>query len=347
MPLTDTAVRNARPRAIPYKLTDSDGLHLLVTTSGGRLWRLSYRFEGKQKTVAFGSYPDVGLADARARRDAARKLVAAGTDPMEQRKIEKLIGSSATGKTFKEVTEELLAKRAREGRAEATMTKDRWLADFAYPHIGSRPIGEIEPPELLGVLKTVEVRGRFETARRLRSFCGRIFRYAIATGRATRDPSADLQGALTAPRVKHRAAVLVPRGVGALMRAIDGYDGQLTTRYALKLAALTFVRPGELRYAVWSEIDLDTAIWRIPAERMKMRQPHIVPLSRQAVEVLTELHRITGRGVYLFPSVRSGKRVMSENTLNAALRRMGYGTDEATGHGFRRTASTLLNERAL
>jgi len=347
MPLTDTATRNAKPGATARKLADGGGMYLLVTPAGGRLWRMDYRFNGKRLTLALGPYPDVSLSDARGRREAARKLLAAGTDPGVQRKIDKLIGDAAAANTFKEVAEELLTKREREGRAEATMTKDRWLLDFAYPHIGARPIGDIEPPELLAVLRRLEAKGILESARRLRSLCGRVFRYAIATGRAKRDLSADLAGALTAPKVKHRAAVLVPKQVGALIRAIDGYDGHLTTKFALKLAALTFVRPGELRYGEWSEISLEDAVWRIPGERMKMKQPHLVPLSRQAVEVLRQLHQVTGGGRYLFPSIRSPKRVMSENTVNAALRRMGYASDEASGHGFRRTASTLLNERGF
>ena len=305
---------------------------------------MDYRWGGKRRTLALGVYPMVSLAEAREKRNQAKKLLASGIDPSAQRKLERLLAKAAADNTFRLVSEEWLGKLAREGRAAATLGKITWLLELAYPEIGERPVAAITPPELLTVLRKVEARGHYETARRLRSTCGQVFRYAISTGRAERDPSADLRGALTAPRVKHRAAVTDPKAIGAMLRAIDGYNGQPITLAALRLAPLLFVRPGELRRAEWSEFDLDGAEWRIPAAKMKMRLPHRVPLSRQAVAILRDLHRITGHGQYLFPSIRTTRRPISENTLNAALRRLGYSKDEATTHGFRSTAAVRLNE---
>ncbi len=244
---------------------------------------MDYRWAGKRKTLALGVYPAVSLAEARDKRDLAKKQLAAGADPRTQRKLERLKSELAANNTFRAVANEWLAKLAREGRAPATLNKTTWLLQLAYPVIGDRPITDITPPEVLQALKRVEARGRYETARRLRSTCGQVFRYGVATGRATRDPSTDLRGALTAPKVKHRAAVTEPKAIGALLRAIDGYEGHPATRAALKLAALVFVRPGELRKAEWREFDLEQREWRIPAAKMKMRLPHRVPLSRQAV----------------------------------------------------------------
>jgi integrase len=340
MPLTDTAVRNAKPLARPVKLSDGGGLHLLVTPGGSKLWRLAYRFGGKQKTLALGVYPSVTLADARSKRDTAKKMLAAGSDPGVIKKAQKF----DTGGSFKAVAEELLAKHEREGRAPRTMEKSKWLLDLAFPLIGDRPVAQITAPELLAVLRTAEMRGRYETARRLRSTCGMVFRYAIATGKADRDPSADLRGALTAPNVIHRATIIEPSGIGSLLRAIDGYDGHFATKIALQMLALTFVRPGEARYAEWSEFDLSTAEWRISADKMKMRRPHRIPLSKQALALLYQLRSVMGSGRWLFPSVRSLSRPISENTLNAALRRLGYGKDDMCAHGFRSLASTRLNE---
>jgi integrase len=340
--LNDTRVRTAKPCQRPIKLSDSGGLYLLIMPHGSKLWRLAYRFGGKQKTLAIGAYPTITLKAAHDKREEAKRLLANGIDPSTQRRLDKQIAS--TGNTFKAVAEEVLAKLEKEGRADVTLTKKRWLLDFAYPAFGDRPIAEITALEVLSVLRRVETRGRYETARRLRSTCGTIFRYAIATGRAERDPSADLRGALTSPKVNHRAAIVDPVGIGALLRAIDGYDGLPLTKAALRLAPLVFVRPGELRHAEWPEFDLAAAEWRIPSAKMKMRRAHRVPLSRQALDVLRDLQPISGGGRFLFPSVRSTVRPMSENTLNAALRRMGYGTHEMTAHGFRAMASTRLNE---
>jgi integrase len=340
--LNDTRVRNAKGGHRPIKLSDSGGLYLLLTPNGSKLWRLAYRFGGKQKTLALGIYPMITLKQARERRDAAKRLLADKIDPSIQRRIEKQ--NATTGNTFRPVASELLEKLEREGLAEVTLAKKRWLLDFAYSSIGDRPIDKITAPELLSVLRRVEAGGRYETARRLRSTCGMVFRYAIATGRAERDVSIDLRGALTTPKVTHRAAIVDPAGIGALLRAIDGYDGLLVTTHALRLAPLVFVRPGELRQAEWAELDLEESEWRISASKMKMRRPHRVPLSRQAVAIIRDLQAITGGGRWLFPSVRTTARPMSENTLNAALRRLGYSSDQMTAHGFRAMASTRLNE---
>jgi integrase len=341
MPLKDVAVRNAKPSGKPRKLSDGGGLHILIQPTGGKLWRLAYRFAGKQKTLALGVYPLVSLEEARTRREEAKKLLARSIDPSAQRKINK---HAAKGRTFRAVAEEVIAKLEREGRAKATLDKTRWLLDFAYPMFGDRPVAEITARDLLTLLREIERRGLYETARRLRSTCGMVFRYAIATGRAERDPSMDLRRALTTPQVTHRPTILDPAAIGALLRAIDGFDGQLTTRTALQLAAYLFVRPGELRHAEWKEFDLDAAVWSIPAAKMKMRRPHRVPLARQSLAILRDLQAITGNGRWLFPSVRTFTRPISENTLNGALRRLGYGSEEMCTHGFRAMASARLNE---
>jgi integrase len=341
MPLKDVAVRNAKPAPRPRKLSDGGGLHVLIQPTGSKLWRLAYRFAGKQKTLAIGVYPTVSLEEARRHRDEAKKLLSRSSDPSVQRKADKYAGREGT---FRAVAEEVIAKQEREGRAQATLSKKRWLLEFAFPAFGDRPVDEITARELLALLREIEGRGLYETARRLRSTCGMVFRYAIATGRADRDPSMDLRGALTTPPVSHRAAIVDPPGIGALLRAIDGFDGQPTTRAALRLAPYVFVRPGELRHAEWEEFDFDAAVWSIPAGKMKMRRPHRVPLARQSLAILRQLQEITGNGRWLFPSVRTVARPISENTLNAALRRLGYGADEMCTHGFRGSAATRLNE---
>jgi integrase len=340
MPLTETAIRNAKPRKKRWMLADGGGLHLIIQPNGTKRWRQAFRIHRKQKALGFGIYPAVSLADARARRDAAKQQLEDGIDPSVQRKIDK----QARGNTFRLVAEELIDKMRREGRAPATLTKTQWLLEFAYKVIGDRPVAQITALELLAVLRKIESRGTYETARRLRSTCGMVFRYAIATGRAERDPSIDLRGALTTPRVKHRATIIEPTAIGALLRAIDGFDGRQTTLAALRLAPLVFVRPGELRHAEWKEFDLETAVWSISAEKTKMRRAHRVPLARQALAILNDLKAITGELRWLFPSVSSTVRPISENTLNAALRRLGYGPDVITAHGFRAMAATRLNE---
>jgi integrase len=343
MALTDTACRNAKVRKTLYKLSDGGGLQLWVQPNGAKLWRIAYRFGGKQKLIAIGAYPVISLADARQARDSAKRTLILGSDPSQAKRSLKAAQASG-GTTFRAIADEYVAKLKREGRAETTISKIEWLLSFAYPLIGDRDIKEISPADVLAALQKVERRGRHETARRLRSTIGSVFRYAVATARAEIDPTFALRGALTTPVVTPRAAVTEPRAVGALLRAIDGFDGQPTTHAALKLMALLFPRPGELRMAEWSEFDLDCAVWTIPAARTKMRRPHRVPLSRQAIAILRELGEVTGVGKLVFPCVRTVMRPISENTLNAALRRLGYSKDQATAHGFRATASTLLNE---
>lgn len=341
MALTEVEIRSAKAAEKPLKLFDGGGLFLLVNPNGSRWWRLKYRHHGKERGISLGVYPEVSLKQARARRDEARRLVADGVDPSSERKAEKV----SQGETFGKIAEEWLALQAKT-LAAVTYNKARWmLTDFVYPKLGSRPITEITPPELLAVLRAIESRGTHETAHRTKQRVGQIYRYAIATGRAERDISADLRGALAPAVVKNHAAITEPLAIGQLLRAIDGYTGQPATHAALKLAPLVFVRPGELRQAEWSEINLDAGEWRIPAERMKMRELHVVPLSKQAVAILSELLPLTGRGRFVFPSLRSNERPMSENTINAALRRLGYANEEMTGHGFRVMASTCLNEQ--
>ena len=345
MPIrNDVAFRSAKPREKPFKLSDGGGLFLLVQPNATKLWRLAYRFDGKQKLLALGVYPVISLIDARIKRDAAKKLLSDGIDPSIERKIERRTAQMSRRNTFKAVAEELMAKFVAEKDAPATLKKKQWLLDFAVAGFGNRPVADIKAPEILEALRKIEKRGRHETATRVRSTVGAVFRYAIATGRAERDPSADLRGALITPTVTHRATIVDPNAVGALLRAIDGFERQPTTRYALQLAPLVFVRPGELRKAEWVEFNCDDAEWRIPAAKMKMRRPHRVPLAPQSIAILAELREITGGSKYLFPSVRSWHRPISENTLNAALRRLGYDKTELTVHGLRSTASSLLNE---
>jgi integrase len=347
--LTDTAIRKTKPAASPQKLSDGGGMYLLLKPDGGRYWRMNYRHGGKQKTLALGVYPTVTLADARQRREDARRLLAHGTDPGEVRKAAKVaqaVAAALTVDTFEAVALAWLKKREASGdTAATTLAKDRWrLETYLFPAIGSRPIAEVTPKELREVLRPIEESGKAETASRTKITAGQVFRWAVLEGKAEIDPTAPLRGLFTTPTPTHRAALTDPMRIGGLLRAIDGYTGRLTTLTALKLAPLVFVRPGELRNAEWAEFDLDGAIWRIPAARMKMKAPHLVPLSTQAVEVLRSLHPLTGDGVLVFPAIGKAGRPMSENTVNDALRRLGYGKDEMTGHGFRSMAATRLNE---
>lgn len=339
-----TSVANAKPRDRDYKLTDGDGLFLLVRPNGSKLWRMNYKYLGRHRTLAFGAWPEVSLADARAKRDEARRQVAAGLDPSHERKLEQARAAISEDNNFRLVAEEWTQKNEREGMAEITLAKIRWLLDKAYPRIGNRAISKITAQEVLLVLRSVEATGRYESARRMRSVLSRVFRYAIATARAERDPAGDLRGALTVPKVKHLAAITTEKGAGELMRAIEGYTGHAVTLFALRLSAHLFVRPGELRQAEWAEFDFERAIWDIPDHKMKMRRPHRVPLSRQVIDLFEELYDLTGTGRYCFPSFRSPRRPMSENTVNAALRALGFGQDQMTAHGFRAMAATLLNE---
>lgn len=345
MSLTDMQIKKANKAEKITKLSDGGGLQLWITTTGSKLWHLAYRdSQGKQKKLAFGAYPAVGLADARKKRDDAKALLALGVDPSQQRKLDKIAKTISNAATFDAVAEEYLAKKMREGMAASTVKRLRSQLRLVSPVFGNRPIAEITVPEVLAPLKKIDARGTHETATRTKELCGAIFRFGMATGRRLDDPTQALKNALTNHKVKHRAAILEPVAFGALLRAIEDSDVQSTTKAALKLLALVFSRPGELRNAEWSEFDLGNAIWRIPAGRMKMRREHHVPLSSQALEILKELRAVTGNGKLLFPGNRGIQRPISENTLNAALRRMGYGKEDVTAHGFRGTASTLLNE---
>ncbi len=351
MPLTDAVLRSARPRDKTHKLFDGGGLYLEVSPAGGKWWRWKYRFGGKEKRLSLGVYPEVSLKAARERREVSRKQLSAGIDPGEARKAEKL--SRAGAESFEAVAREWHAKFSPGWVASHGDRILRRLEKDIFPWLGKRPVAEIKAPELLAVLRRIESRGALETAHRAMQNSGQVFRYAVATGRAERDPTGDLRGALPPSKEKHHASIIEPKQIGALLRAIDSYEGFFVTKCALKLAPLVFVRPGELRQAQWPEIDLEKCEWRIPAERMKMREQHIVPLSRQAIDILRELIALTGEGItskptvprFLFPGARTRERPMSENAILAALRRMGYSKDEMTGHGFRSMASTLLHEQ--
>jgi len=341
--LTDTTVRQAKPKHRPYKLSDSGGLYLLVS-SVGKYWRLNYRFAGKQKTLALGVYPAVSLIDARQKRDQARSQPAKDIDPSVTKALNKQAIQSAAENTFQVIAIEWFGKNKHTWTESTAQTIFRFLEKDIFPWLGNRPIKDVTAPEVLSALRKIESRGAHEKARRCRGYAGMAFRYAIATGRAERDPSADLKGALAPVKVKHHASITDPKAVGALLRSINGYTGSFVTKCALQLAPLVFVRPGELRHAEWSEIDFDKQEWRIPAHKMKMREQHIIPLSLQAIEILRSIHLLTSSGQYVFPSIRTALRPMSENTINAALRRLGYEKDEMSGHGFRSMASTVLHE---
>ncbi len=351
MALSDVQIRNAKPGARPYKLFDGGGLHLAVTPSGGKLWRLKYRHAGKEKLLSLGAYPAMPLAAARKAADAARSDMAAGVDPSLEKRRAKAKAKQGADNTFAAIAAEYIDKRKRDGSrpySPATARKAEWFAELLAPAIGHMPVASIAPLDILAPLQKLERKGNLESAGRCLQFASRVFRHAVATARLASDPSRDLKGALSAPRVKHHAAILDPMKLGGLLRAIDGYEGDAITRLALQLAPHVFVRPGELRTARWEEFDLDAAVWTVPAEKAKMRRPHAVPLSRQSLAILDALRGLTGGGEgyrgYVFPSMRTRQRAMSENTLNAALRRLGYSKDEMTAHGFRATASTLLNE---
>lgn len=339
MGLSDTKIRNAKTG----RLSDGQGLYLLVKSKGKGWWRFDYRINGKRKCLSMGTYPDVSLSAARDKRAEARKLVAQNIDPSEQRKKEKQARTGAD--TFESVARLWVTAQAADwsdGHAKRVLGR---LEKDVFPVIGSKPAGEVTAADMIALVRRIEARGATYTANRARRDCSKVFGFAIAHGDAERDPAADIKGAMSATKTKHFASITDPKAVGGLLRAIDGFDGHFVTKCALQLAPLVFVRPGELRSAEWSEIDFEKAEWRIPADKMKSRRVHIVPLSTQAIGILQELHKLTGQGRYLFPSVRTDSRPMSENTLNAALRRLGYTKDEMTAHGFRSMASTLLNEQ--
>jgi integrase len=342
MALTDVKVRTTKSQEKAFKLSDEKGLFLYVTPNGGKYWRLKYRYLGKEKLLALGVYPDVTLALARERRDDARKLLATEIDPGEHRKVMKTATADRAANSFELVAREWFAKHSSNWVASHTDKIIRRLERDIFPWLGAKPIAEITPPDLLTALRRIESRGAIETAHRAMGNCGQVFRYAVATGLAERDPSQDLKGALPPVKGKHFAAQTNPQQFAQLLRIINSYEGTLTVCCALRLAPLVFVRPGELRHAEWDCIDFENAEWRYIVT--KTDTPHVVPLSRQALAILQELHPLTGSGRYVFPSARSAQRPMSDNAILAALRRLGVSKEEATGHGFRATARTLLDE---
>ena len=348
MALTENRLRTLKPKDKSYKVADHRGLYIEVTPSGGKLWRFRYRIGNVEKKLAIGPYPEINLKQARNAADAARHSVAEGGDPAFEKRKKKIRDEFLSAQTFEAVAREYIEQMmVKNGLAQATLVKANYFLEQLTPSIGNRPIHDIEPFEVLAPLKRLEATGKHETAKKCRSFAGRVFRYGVATTRCKSDPTAMLKGALVTPRAQHYAAILEPKELGGLLRAIDDYTGYLVTKYALQIAPHVFVRPGELRHAEWREIDLEDGVWKIPAGKMKARRPHAVPLSKQVVGYLTDLATMLGTEGYVFPSARSGKRPMSENTLNAAFRRMGYSKDELTAHGLRATASTFLNESGL
>ena len=341
-PLSEVKVRTAKPKENEYKLFDGGGLFLFITPSGGKLWHFKYRYDGKEKKLTLGSYPEISLFDARRRRDDARKMLANDIDPSAVRKAQKQ-ANIQEAETFEAIAREWFNKFKHTWKDNHSSRVISRLEKNVFPHIGNQPINKIKSPELLSVLRRIEARGIVHSAHIIRGICGQIFRYAVATGRAERDPSADLRGALPPVITINRAAITDPVKAGKLLRAIDNYQGSFVVQSALKFAPLVFVRPGELRHAEWSEIDFEKAEWNIPAEKMKMKQPHLVPLSKQAIEILTELKKLTGSGKYVFPG-RTSQRPMSDNAILAALRYMGFEKTEMSGHGFRAMARTILDE---
>ena len=347
MALTDVAIRQAKPREKPYKMGDSLGLFLLVQPTGGKYWRIKYRINGKEKKLAIGAYPDVGISEARRLRDVAREQLAEGKDPAREKLREKRQALLEMNNSFGAIADEFCRKRRLDGHrgwAESTATRSEYLLSQLSLTIGALPVTDIEPIDVLDAVRKIEARGNYESARRTLQLASNVFRYAVATARLKSDPTRDLRGALIVPKVTHYGAITDPEKLGRLLLAIEGYDGHGVVKLALHIAPHVFVRPGELRHARWEEIDLDAAVWTIPAEKTKMRKPHHVPLSRQTIGLFRLLQAVSGKQGYAFPSMRSWRRPLSDNTLNAALRRLGYSTDEMTAHGFRATASTLLNE---
>lgn len=345
--LTQVAVQAAKSRERPYKLSDGGGLFLLIETNGSKLWRFRYQFDRKEKMLSLGSFPDVTIAQARTKRDEARAVLSSGVDPARKREQDRIIASIAASNTFGVIVSEYIARLQNENTAASTISKNKWLLEDLAAPLTKRPIAEITPTEILQILQRIEKSGRRDTAHRLRGTLGSVFRFAVVTQRAPLDPTTALKGALLKVEVKHRAAITDERKLGALMLSIDEYDGWPTLRAALLLLALTMVRPGEVRHMRKSEIVFPKALWRIPAERMKMRKPFDVPLSRQALAIVREMWDLTPGNGLLLPSIRSASKPLSENAMNSALRRMGYGKDEVTAHGFRSSASTILNERGF
>lgn len=345
MSLTAKKIESLKPSERMYRVADERGLCLEVPPSGAKRWRYRYRYNGKAKMLSLGVYPEISLKDARMRLEDCRKQLAHGIDPSEQRKEEL---AERSGKyTFEYVAREWFGKftvKWSEGHAETVIER---LEKNVFPFIGNTPIKQVTAPELLTIIERIELRGAVEVARRVRGICSQIFRYAMVTGKADQDPAAAIRGAVPPlpKNVKHHAAITEPKKIGSLLRAIDSFDGTIIVHSALRLAPLVFVRPNELRRAEWAEIDLQNSLWQISAEKMKAKRPHVVPLSKQAKEIFEVMLPITGSGKYVFPSMRSEARPMSENTINAALRRLGFSKDEMTCHGFRSMASTNLNSK--
>jgi len=342
--LTDAKLRALKPRDKVYRVADANGLCIEVRPTGAKLWRYRYRHAGKPSMAALGEYPSISLAEARAERDKARAQVKNGANPAHVARLERANKIERASNTFAAMALEFIAKREKEGMGASSVERSRRLIEKDLAGISQIPVDEVSAPTLLAALRKMEKRGIVESAHRARGLANQVFRYAIATGRAERNPAADLIGALERRQAKHFASIILPSKIGELLRAIHSYQGSPVTIAALKLAPMVFVRPGELRCAEWSEFDLDKAMWDIPAAKMKMKHPHLVPLSDQAVAILRELYSLTGRGKYVFPGVRSVRRPMSENTVNAALRYMGFDNDTMTGHGFRAMARTVLDE---
>ena len=347
MPLSDLKVRTAAPSDRPYKLADGGGLYLLVQPTGSKLWRLKYRFLGKEKLLSLGKYPDVGLAKARKDRQAAKELLASGDDPGEAKRAALQAKIAEQERTFAALAALFLEKQAKDGRAASTLSKNKWVLDMAGNDLGRMPVSSIKAADILAALKKVEARGVYETARRMKVLVGSVLRYGVSLGWIDYEPTASLRGALAKPPAKNHAAITDPKLFGGLLRAIDGFSGQASNRIGLQLLALLYPRPGELRFAKWDEFDLERRVWTIPPERTKMRRPHRVPLPEAAIELLKELKALNSPGDYLFPSIRTWKKPISDATFTAALRRLGYTGDEVTAHGFRATFSTIANESGL
>ena len=344
MPLTDLKIRSLKPEEKPRRYTDGGNLFVEVRPTGSKLWRFAYKFDGKQKLMALGAYPEISLAKAREKRAEARALLIEGIDPMQQAKIDKLERQALTEHTFSAIAEELLEKNRKEGLADTTLSKKAWLIGIANADLADMPVTQVKPAHVLVPLRKVEADGNYETARRLRAVISQVFRYAVATARCEHDPTAGLRGALIVPKVRHRPAIVDRDGFAGLVRAIWDYDGAIETQAGLQLMALLYPRPGELRLSKWNEFDLRKRVWTIPAERTKMRREHRKPLSEPAVKILKRLQSVTGHEPWVVVSQLSRGKPISENTLNGALRRLGFSANEMTSHGFRASASSLLNE---
>ncbi len=344
MTLYDTTVKNAKPKEKPYKLSDSQGLYILVNPNGSKLWRLKYRIHGKEKKLALGAYPIISISAARKARDRAQEQLRNDVDPNGAKRQAKIDAQIAASNTFEKAAEEFIEFKIKEGKAPATIEKLRWFVTLFDNNFRNSPISKITMQEVFEQLKRHQDRGRHETTNLLRTFVSNVFRRAALTGKCTSDPAEMLKGAFITPKVTHFAAIVDKKEFGALLRAIDDFVGDTSVMYALRITPHIFQRPGEIRQMEWSEVDLSEAIWTLPAEKMKMRQPHLVTLSKQSIEILEAAKKISGRGKYVFPSIRTSQRPISDNTINAALRRIGYSKDQMTAHGFRTSASSLLNE---